>query len=205
MNTKTATICCLLGLALPIAASAGARPDIAWDANRLLTWDDFAGPVATGVHAKQVAATAASLGWAYHYRVEQSNGSCVYRITDIRVSAVFDPNRSWVKPGHETAAVLAHEQGHFDIAQIHKLMFDDMTREFVGTARKCKGESAKRIAKFVDNDIARSLGDLYEQVWEQHTEAQETYDSATNHGTHAAAQEQWLARIAAGLRNHGWD
>ena len=205
MNTNTATVWCLLCLALPTAAQAGARPDIAWDANRPLTWDDFAGPVATDVHTKQVAATAASLGWAYHYRVEQSNGACVYLITDIRVSAVFDPNRSWVKPGHGTTAVLAHEQGHFDIAQIYKLMFDDMTREFVGAARECKGDSAKRISKFVDNDIARLLGNLYEQTWEQHTEAQATYDAETNHGTHAAAQEQWLARIATGLRNHGWE
>lgn len=188
------------GLALQLACAA---ENIPWSAERLLTWNDFLAPVAKGTEPENVAATAASLSWAYEYEIERTRNSCTYRLTDIRADAIFHPDDSWVRPDHRTADVLEHEQGHFDITQVYKLMFEATARGLVGTEGVCEGRSEKRISSFVRSEIARFVKPLYEQIWRDHTTVQDTYDAQTHHGLDAPAQARWLARIAAALRDGG--
>jgi hypothetical protein len=192
-------------LAMAGMPGSAAPAQISWSADRPLTWEDFAGPVAARAAPEHAAMTAASLSWTYAYAFEWSAAACAYRITDIRVAALFDPGKSWVKPDQRTAAILAHEQGHFDITHIHKLMFDDSARRFIGATGVCKGKSEKRIASFIEGEIAARVGPVYEQIWRNHTRVQETYDSETRHGIWTEAQKSWLEKIAAGLRGRRWD
>ena len=191
-------VCAVAGAAS--AAGAACAQEIRWSAERPLTWADFKGPVARGTASVNVAMTAASLSWSYDYEYERSGTSCTYRITDIRAFAEFHPDQSWVRPGNERPAVLAHEQGHFDIAQIHKITFERQARPFAGVARPCEGRNERSISSFIEREIARRVGSIYEQVWREHTRMQDTYDADTNHGMNAAAQREWLDRIAARLR-----
>lgn len=191
-------LCLLAGL----AATAARADEIAWSPDRLLTWADFAGPVARDTAPENVALTAASLGWSYEYVVESSSGECRFRVTNITALATFDRNRSWAKPEHRTAAVLAHEQGHFDITQIHKILFESLTRDHVGTTGPC-GTSARRRSKLVTAAIEARVGPIYESVWQRHNAMQQAYDLETGHGTDAAAQAEWSRRIDAALRGDG--
>jgi len=205
MNLSLRELLCLLCLIVTTAGvpRAAAAQEFSWSADRPLTWDDFAGAVDERSAPEDVAVTAASLSWAYEYEFERSLDACIYRITDIRADAVFHPSNSWVKPGHRTADVLEHEQGHFDIAQIHKLMFVELSRDLVGPTKTCSGKNSKRIAKSIENEIEQLAAPVYEQVWQNHTKLQLSYDDETNHGMRAAAQQSWLVTIAAGLRGHG--
>jgi hypothetical protein len=190
---------CLAALAAGGVCEVGAQ-ELIWEAERPLTWADFRGPAPGGTEARDVAVTAASLNWSYEYEFERSAAGCSYRIADIRVSAVFHPENSWVRAGHATESVLAHEQGHFDITQIHKLMLEELARGFVGATGSCKGRSSKRAARFVEEDIARIVGPHYRRIAELHTRLQASYDSETGHGTRHGSQQSWLDRISGELR-----
>jgi hypothetical protein len=192
-------------LFMAIACPAKAGDEFVWNAERPLRWQDFAGPVPKHAPHANVAVTAASLRWSYSYSLEWSQSACVYRITSIHTDALFDPHVSWVRPDGRTAAVLAHEQGHFDIAEIHKRMFEVASQPYLGARAACKGRDKRSVAKFVEHDIDAKLGKIYERIWTNQNRVQATYDTETAHGMNAAVQKDWLVKIAAGLRGRGWD
>lgn len=185
---------CLTGV-VALAAEAGAPADIEWSPSRPLTWDDFVGPVPADADPERVAATAASLSWSYAYAVEQSRDACVYRILDIQVRATFDPKESWVRTGHRTAAVLLHEQGHFDIAELYKERFEEDTRELVSSARECRGSNERKIARFVERDLNGLIGSAFDELWRTYRARQDAYDDETRHGMNTQAQASWTEQL----------
>lgn len=201
--SKAAQLALVLVLALPPGLAAAG--EIAWSPSRALSWADFQGRVAGGAAEEEVAVTAASLSWTYEYDVQYSAGACTYRILTVSSAALFDPQRSWVRPGHDSPRVLAHEQGHFDLAQVHKLMFDAAVRDLVGATGRCEGRGIRRASRHAEREIASRVRPVYERVWRQLTSAQAAYDAATRHGLEPAAQGRWLALIAAGLQGERWD
>jgi hypothetical protein len=109
-----------------------------------------------------------------------------------------------VRPENRTDAVLAHEQGHFDIAEIHKRMFATASRRYLDADAPCRGRTRRDVVRFVERDIAATLGRLYERVWQNQMRLQARYDEETAHGMNAAGQSSWLRTIAAGLRGSNW-
>lgn len=186
---------------MPCFASAA---EIVWSAGRPLNWRDFEAPVARGAAPDNVAVTTSSLRWTYEYELDGSASACTYRILDVRSTAVFDGARSWVRPDHRMAHVLAHEQGHFDITQVFKLVFDAAAANGVGATGSCKGKNAPRASASVEDAVERTIGALYQDVWRAHTSAQRAYDAETGHGTRRRAQQRWLELISAGLRGQRW-
>src|SRR5260370_24057984 len=81
--------------------------------SRNLTWNDFH-PVANSLSPPAQAQTGArwsTTGWS----VRVANGE--YRVHGARVNVSLNPHNTWAVPGARTsAALLRHEQGHYDIA-----------------------------------------------------------------------------------------
>jgi hypothetical protein len=187
---------------------AAARPGIAaepvtieWDAARPLTWADFKGPVPAGAEEHRVASTASSLGWSYAFEIEMSEDRCTFGIVRLDSTALFHPEKSWVRPGHRTAEVLEHEQGHFDIAKLFLEKFRAATREFVGARRPCDGRSERKARRDAEREISRQVGTLYEEIWRQYELRQQTYDAETRHGIDREAQARWTETISMSLRS----
>ena len=183
---------------------ASAPDDLPWAVDRPLIWDDFRGPVDSGTAPDNVASTAASLGWSYALHVEHDAEHCVYLISAVETQAVFDRARSWVRPGHATAPVLTHEQGHFDIAQIFKLEFDARARELLDSPLGCTGDSGDTAVADADAKAKATIQRLADSIWQDYLAAQELYDERTEHGLDAGEQARWTARIAAALHGEPW-
>ncbi|MDH3418503.1 MAG: hypothetical protein OEQ25_04070 [Gammaproteobacteria bacterium] len=194
-----------LGPGLAHAEPLSRPGDMQWAANTPLRWEDFQGPVDPSASTERVAMTAASLSWGYAYGLERSDGHCFYRISSVDVQAIFDRQVSWVRPGHRTARILEHEQGHFDLTQLFKLKLDDLAGELVGIRRTCKGDSVAVASDFTERDAARAVSGLAEKVWQEHVAAQEAYDEQTRHGILTDVQHMWTETIRRGLREARWD
>jgi hypothetical protein len=198
-------------LAAVAAVLLGAAPDtkaaepIPWQADRPLTWSDFRGRVPAGVAPERAALAATSLGWSFGYQLEWSRGQCQYRVTEIEVSAAFHPADSWVRPSNRSDAILAHEQGHFDITEIHRLMLEQALAPHAGATGGCEGRNERRISADVEGQLRNMLGAVYERYVRNHERVQADYDRETRHSLDAAAQERWLRTIAAALRGEGWE
>src|SRR3989442_15915117 len=101
---------------------------IPWSAARRLSWSDFQGaPPQSG---EEAAKTAYGIYYAW---------KCRGRAFEFRVVAAFHPNDSWVKPvvlgdSVESRRVLAHEQTHFNIAELYARR---MRRRFAALSSPC--------------------------------------------------------------------
>ena len=151
-----------------------------------------------------MALTAASLSWSYEYEIQLDAEHCAYWITGIHAQAVFNPGDSWVKPEHRTAAVLSHEQGHFDIAQVYKLLLDERARPLIDVSQICEGRTIKKASEFTERRIAEQVGTIFDEVWQQFASAQESYDDQTAHGIALEAQRTWTEKLHGAVHLGQW-
>ena len=189
-----------LGILAFGSAMAQEADVIEWSPERLLAWNDFNGPIPAGTEDQRVAATAGALAWSFEYSIQWSRHSCRFRIDNISTHAHFHRDQSWVRPGHRNDRVLRHEQGHFDILQLYKEQLHSRTREFVGEQRTCSGRTERSATRSTRNEIDRLVGEVYEEVWQEYRDHQETYDRETRHGINAREQSDWTADLDARLR-----
>lgn len=139
---------------------------IPWIPERKLGWDDFL--CAPQKQGDAVASTSTSLGISYQVK----NRELTYTIT-----CHFSKKKSWGLL--KTDYILAHEQAHFDITELHARKLYQALHNY-----QLKPETFKK-------DIAV----LYEQIVKEKEQMQEAYDRETDHSRRRKEQYEWLNRI----------
>lgn len=139
---------------------------IPWKTERKLAWDDFlCTPQKQG---DAVASTSTSLGISYQVK----NGALTYTIM-----CNFSKKKSWGLL--KTDYILAHEQAHFDITELH--------------ARKLY--QALSAYEFNPETFKKDIASIYEQIVKEKEEMQEAYDSETDHSRRKKIQYDWFEKI----------
>jgi len=163
---------CLAGQVPPRPGQATPVPRD-WSEGRPLAWVDFL-----------ALPDAASKGAALTAYEIQARSICEVDGPAFRVTVRFLPDQSWIKPKQRTARTLAHEQGHFDLAEVTARR---LRRELASLRLACASGTAafaKLVADFQDRD--RDL--------------QRSYDRQTMYGVSAGPQRQWGEKIKSWLR-----
>ena len=139
---------------------------IPWRNQRKLSWEDFlSSPKKQG---DAVASTSTSLGISYQVK----NGELTYTIT-----CNFSRKKSWGLL--KTDYILAHEQAHFDITELH--------------ARKLY--EALYHYEFNPDTFKKDIATIYERIVKEKEEMQESYDRETDHSRKKVLQYNWLEKI----------
>lgn len=139
---------------------------IPWTPTRKLAWDDFLCAPQKGGDA--VASTSTSLGIAYQVK----NGELTYHIT-----CHFSKHKSW--GSLKTDYILAHEQAHFDITELHARKLYEALYNYEYNPASFK------------TDIAA----IYEGIVKEKEAMQEAYDGETDHSRKRRVQYEWLEKI----------
>ncbi|MBV6405671.1 MAG: DUF922 domain-containing protein [Flavobacteriales bacterium] len=159
----------LMLLGVVFTAVLQAQPAIPWAADRPLTWADFQGAPPRNTTRD-----------AYTYYGISANfeRDARGRVT-AEVRCVFMPEKSWVRPPAKASApLLAHEQLHFDLAELHARRFArDLPDLLVG------------------DDPEAAFQRAHDRMMDRLREEQERYDRDTDHGRDAAAQARWAAEV----------
>ncbi|MEJ7737478.1 MAG: DUF922 domain-containing protein [Chitinophagaceae bacterium] len=139
---------------------------IQWNAMQRLSWIDFQAVPPQG--ATNAALTSSSILMRF-----STNGKTL----DFHISCQFDKQSSWgrVKNDH----ILSHEQGHFDIAEIH--------------ARKLNKEL--RAYKVNKSQVSRDVNSIYQHVMQELTRMQMQYDQETDYSRKFPEQKSWIVKI----------
>lgn len=143
---------------------------------RPLTWQDFKGKPAAddGFHAS----TNSGISYSWSARIVGEEIHLVYT-----VEASFYPQNSWVREKAES--LLAHEQLHFDISELHARFLRKRLAEFQPQGQK---------------DLKRAFRGIYEKTEAARRQMQEQYDLETRHGSSAKAQKSWEQKVVSALR-----
>lgn len=162
-----------LGFLLTIFACIGTnvpKNAIPWRKNTLLNWSNFK-TLQKAPH--NGALTTAMLTFGY---------SCTNNKIQWNVGCWFIPDQSWVKSTMKNDYVLAHEQLHFDIAEIY--------------ARKLRQQLSEKVKTCKDASIADKL---YSKTISELDLYQDRYDRETRHGMNEEQQASWSKSIQAQL------
>ena len=139
---------------------------IPWQSLRRLGWEDFlCEPQKQG---DAVASTSTSLGISYQLK----NNELTYTIT-----CNFSKKKSWGLL--KTEYILAHEQAHFDITELHARKLYEALYQY----------------EFNPETFKKDIAAIYERIVKEKEVMQEAYDSETDHSRKKRMQYDWLERI----------
>lgn len=149
-------LCVLLG------AKVGERY-IVWNAEQKLSWDDFSGVADETSEYKAITKSKISIGW-----------DCTDKVFAFEATAKFDKENSW-KKDHVTDELLAHEQLHFDLAELY--------------ARKMRKHFSK-----LPNGCAlttEQITTITQQIIGEWGDREDLYDKETDHSKNPIEQARW--------------
>ncbi len=150
---------------------------ILWNENHRLEWSDFkANP---NFNSDAVAITASGLTFSFSARTISS------KLVDFTatVEAHFYPDQSWYKKGHVNNIVLAHEQLHFNITELH--------------ARKLRKQID--VTNFSLN-IKKEISKLHANINKELKAFQNKYDSESDFSRSIETQQEWQVFVKQELR-----
>jgi hypothetical protein len=165
------TILLLVGLLVPLEKEPAASR-ILWNPGELLTWDHFKGVPEEGSAYAALTKIDMSIAQGMNTRADA---------IELIFSTELITDGSWVKPDKKTAVILAHEQGHFDIAEYHARR---LRKELLGAAPM----KASRLSEEVDR--------IFDRIFQEKQQMQRDYDRETDHSMKLGPQLEWEARIA---------
>lgn len=141
---------------------------ISWREDHKLQWSDFKGPIDTNSDA--VALTAS--GITFSFSLSQTNDR--YVGYEAKVESHFYPNKSWYVKESGSDYILAHEQLHFDITELHVRQL----RYAIAQIR-------------VSQSIKEDLRQVHQEANENLAKMQHAYDSQTQHSINKERQAIW--------------
>jgi len=143
---------------------------ILWCADQRLGWDDFQGPA--DPNRKAGVQSAAQVMIELNTRTE---GNRVY----FNVACYFERDRSWTI-NHQNSYLLAHEQLHFDIAELYARKMRKRLRELSGVNQR---------------NLESRVRQIYREVNREHNAFQDRYDRETDHSKNREKQAVWEAKV----------
>jgi hypothetical protein len=158
---------------LPMFTQAQDSKDelIQWKDHPILSWADYKGK--PDPNSGAAASTATYLAVEYSFK----DGKLGYKIT-----CSFSRSKSWGL--HKNEHILAHEQGHFDIAEIFARKLYKKLTEY----------------RFNKNRYQTDLQQIYQDITDAKEEMQNQYDRETNHSINNEKQAEWLDKIMKELK-----
>ena len=141
---------------------------IAWRDNYGLTWADFKGKIEPDIDAVAVTTS----GIIFSFSVNQSNAQFVGFSAE--AEAYLYPEKSWYFKSKSEDHILAHEQLHFDITELH-------VSQLRYNASKIK----------VSKNIKQNLRDAHEETNRSLAAIQNDYDTQTDNSIHKKHQVIW--------------
>ncbi len=149
---------------------------ISWSSIRTLNWEDFR--AAPDESSSFSANTNSGISYTWNYSTASGKP-----VLENEVSSNFYPNRSWVKEEIEDRDyLLAHEQLHFDISELH--------------ARKLR----KALSEYQPgSNIRGDLKKIYNRIEAERTAMQKKFDAETQHSENKPAEYRWRKFVAMEL------
>jgi len=179
---------------------------VIWDENKPLVWNDFQGVIGTFPEDEDFSTLSADdtgariftyIDW-WVWWAKSNNTPCEYKISKLDVVASTSKIESWFHPDRiegEEDEILKHEQGHFDIAQIHAQEFKI---GYEGKTFACPS------GVYDDDEIFNEIDGFWLKIDDDWGAMDKTYDKETDHHADRKAQAEWDEKIISLLSTGGY-
>lgn len=166
----------ILLLASSLCSAQNANEKIVWNKDSPLKWNDFKGiPLQSNPYA---ANTNSGMSYTWNYSTKTGTPALEHQ-----VYSNFYPQLSWVKEIQNKDYLLAHEQLHFDISELH--------------ARKLR----KALNEYeISRNVRRDLQKIYEAIEAKRVLMQKQFDKETKHSKISEEELRWRNYVAIELK-----
>ncbi|MBQ4819047.1 DUF922 domain-containing protein [Aquimarina sp. MMG016] len=137
-----------------------------------LDWSDFRGDPDDNSNFDSAVNTGITYQWSY----SKDQGEEIE--LKYEVDSFCYPSLSWVKKGQMSDYLLAHEQLHFDISELHARIMRKKLKEY---------QPGKNVKK--------DLNKMYKRVERMRINMQQLYDEETDHSKNKEAQNKWKKKV----------
>ena len=165
----------------PAAATAGPRLT-GWP--RTITWTEFREIGRRPTGEREDAQISSNLEQPSQVSVTRTGGR--FRLGTYEAVLSVEADESWVVTSAKSDALLAHEQGHYDITGI---IARDMIRDLRGVRAATTAGLEREVQAIIER--ADTLADRLTEL----------YDEQTDHGRERAQQARWEALLRTSIQN----
>lgn len=137
-----------------------------------LEWSDFRGEPKMNSNFDASVNTGITYQWSI-VKEDEENVTLKFE-----VDSFCYPSLSWVKKGQLTDYLLAHEQLHFDISELHARVMRKKLKEYVP-----------------GKNVRKDLNKMYKRVERMRINMQEQYDIETEHSKDRENQKKWKSKV----------
>ena len=168
---------------------------IPWSPDRMLEWSDFAAE--PNPAAYENASSFLRYGHTWTVKSDEVDGSVVFAIEDLEITPEFHPMLSWVRMPYATGMLLAHQQGHFDLAEtVRREHLGRIRERFYGRHYAVRGKNREQGRQFAKEDSGMMISVEIERLEKILGERRAAYARDTDYGQDASRQDEYDAVFA---------
>lgn len=150
---------------------------IYWHEDLRINWGDFQGPP----QESKTTAALSSIAIPYSFEARRSGE------LKVRLRVCFEKDKSWSKKEKQHDLLLAHEQLHFDIAELHR-------RKLV---------KALKESNLNESNYKERVEDIVFEYWNgKYRQMQDYYDKETDFSKNEGKQEEWRRKVNRLLKRY---
>lgn len=168
-----------LAFAFAFVSTSYAQEQIIWEKGSKLKWSDFKGK------PKSDTMKSAMTSSGIKFKVRSADGGKGKMKLIFSIAAKFSPQRSWVRPGKESKYLLAHEQIHFDIAEL-----------FARRLRKNLTQA------YLSNSFQTEFKDVYYSTLQDMEQYKKRFNKATEYSRNKEYHKEWAEKIEKELKDY---
>jgi hypothetical protein len=172
-------------------------PVIIWSKTQILKWNDFK----KKPDHKDKASASAAIGFESNPVIEhiKIGNNFKFKIRDMQFHAVFIPDLSWVMKNlseKNSALLLKHEQGHFDLGEeITRKARTKTTNYYQNRSLIVKGKNEDNAKKDAILQVTKIRKEIEGKLRKEFKSQEAKYDDKTNHGLIVEFQEKYNKRF----------
>jgi len=158
--------------------------------------------IATGIYFEAQVAT--------QYQADAQQAVVSAEVAEIELRTQMNPQKSWIDPQSRlSAALLQHEQGHFDISEIHRQQAAAHFAELQASGQlhlqqnlpaATDETTLRQTMQKMGEQLQQNLNRALQQIRQQESQMQARYDRETRHGIHTQQQAWWWQSLQQQLK-----
>ena len=162
---------------------------INWSKDYFLKWSDFKAEVNPAAYEDSSSKIKFHHTWTVDS--EMVNGEIYFLISNIQLTTQFLRHLSWVRIQNSSIELLKHEQGHFDLAELHRFEIISDLKKLENIWHQTRGQNEEQRKQFAREDsgtlIAKEIT-KWEKIIRQ---KRYDYDVQTNYGQTKSEQTKF--------------
>ena len=173
----------------------------AWSAGLRLGRDDFRAESNPAAFEDSHSTIRYRCTWTVDSERDGDDGRIVFSVGDVRVHAEFYPGLSWVRETQAGDALLRHEQGHFDLAElVGREGLQGLQDRFRGRRFPIRGRNEEQARQHAREDSGAMISEEVRKLERELERRRREYDAETDFGRNAQRQSEYELDLDRRLR-----